>query len=293
MKLTNVLSKTALTLVLFGSAAACASTQPPRELVDARAAYARASTGEAKELTPAALHEAKVALDHAEQQYSDKSDATSTRDAAYIATRKAQLAEVLAQTALAKRDEQAARAKADADLRTSAQRAQGDLAEAKQDLAGKNAQLEAEKAARAEAEKKARDALMKLSAANAVAVKDEPRGTVITVPAGVLFASGKADLLGSANARLEQVAEALKNEPDRKITIEGHTDSQGSDQSNMELSQRRAATVQSFFVSRGVTADKITATGVGETRPVADNNSAEGRANNRRVEIIVDRTEPR
>lgn len=293
MKLTKVASKTALTLVLFGAATACASTQPPQELVDARAAYARASTGDAKELTPAALHEAKVALDTAEQQFNDKSDATPTRDAAYIATRKAQLAEVLAQTALAKQDEQAARAKANADLRTTAQRAQGDLAEAKQDLAGKSAQLEAEKAARAEAEKRARDALMKLSAANAVAVKDEPRGTVITVPAGVLFASGKADLLGTANARLEQVAEALKNEPDRKITIEGHTDAQGSDQSNMELSQRRAATVQSFFVSRGVPADKVTATGVGESRPVADNNSPEGRANNRRVEIIVARTEAR
>ena len=286
MKRTKVSSTTAVTLVLLAAATGCASTQPPPELVDARAAYARASTGEARQVTPAALHDAKIALDHAEREFNDKSDATSTRDAAYIATRKAQLAEVLAQTALAKRDEQAAKAKAEADLRSSAQEAKGDLADANQRLA-------AEKAARVEAEKKARDALMKLSAANAVAVKDEPRGTVITVPAGVLFASGKADLLGSANARLEQVAEALKNEPDRKITIEGHTDSQGSDQSNMELSQRRAATVQSFFVSRGVPADKITATGVGESRPVADNATAEGRANNRRVEIVVDRTEAR
>jgi len=286
MKRNNVTSTAAVTLVLLAAAAGCASTQPPRELVDARAAYAKASTGDARQLTPAALHDAKVALDQAEREFTNQSDSTSTRDAAYIATRKAQLAEVLAQTALAKRDGQAAKAKAEADLRTSAREAQGDLAEA-------NQRLEAEKAARIEAEKKARDALMKLSAANAVAVKDEPRGTVITVPAGVLFASGKADLLGSANARLEQVAEALKNEPDRKITIEGHTDSQGSDQSNMELSQRRAATVQSFFVSRGVPADKITATGVGESRPVADNGTAEGRANNRRVEIVVDRTEAR
>lgn len=291
MKNASVMTKTALGVVLFG--AACASSQPPPELVDARAAYARASTGEARQLSPAALHEARVALDDAERQFAEKSDSMATRDAAYIATRKAQLAEVLAQTALAKQDEQQARAKADADLRASARRAQGDLAEAQKDLASKSAQLESEKAARAEAEKKAREALTKLAAANAVAVKDEPRGTVITVPAGVLFASGKSDLLGTASSRLEQVADALKNEPDRKILIEGHTDAQGSDQSNLELSQRRAATVQQFFISRGISPDKVTATGVGESRPVADNGTAEGRANNRRVEIIIDRTEPR
>jgi len=293
MKLALINAKTALSVVLFGALAGCATAQPPKELVDARAAYAQASTGEAKNMSPAALHDAKVALDGAEQKFNEKSDAPETRDLAYIATRKAQLAEVLAQTALAKRDNEAAQAKAQSDLRQSAQSAQSGLAAAQQDLASKNAQLESEKAARAEAEKKAKDALMKLAAANAVAVKDEPRGTVITVPANVLFASGKSDLLGGASARLQQVADALKNEPDRKITIEGHTDSQGSDDSNMQLSQRRAQTVQSFFVSQGVPADKVTATGVGESRPVADNASAEGRANNRRVEIIVDRSEPR
>jgi len=290
MKIT--LHKTALTLVLL-TAAGCATTQPPKELVDARAAYARASTGEARELSPAALHDAKVALDGAEQKFNSESDSMNTRDAAYIATRKAQLAEVIAQTALAKKDAEAMKAKEEADLRNSAAQAKGDLAVTKQDLASKNQQLEQEKAARAEAEKKAREALTKLAAANAVAVKDDSRGTVITVPAGVLFASGKSDLLGGASSRLEQVAEALKNEPDRKIRIEGHTDAQGSDDSNMALSQRRAATVQGFFVSHGIPAENVTATGMGESQPIADNNTAEGRANNRRVEIIIDRSEPR
>jgi outer membrane protein OmpA-like peptidoglycan-associated protein len=289
----NLTLKTGLTLVLFGAASACASAQPPAELVDARAAYARASTGEAKDVSPTALHDAKVALDRAEQAFNDKPDSDGTRDAAYIATRKAQLAEVVASTALAKRDEEQNKAKSDANLRASANQAQGALTQTREQLAQTSQQLETEKTARADAEKKAREALNKLAMANALAVKDEPRGTVITVPAGVLFASGKSDLLGTASSKLQQVAEALKNEPDRKLTIEGHTDSQGSDQSNMELSQRRAQTVQAFFVSQGISADKITATGVGESRPIADNASPEGRANNRRVEIIVDRSEAR
>jgi len=283
--------KSALALVLAAAATACAASQPSPELVDARAAYARASTGEARTVSPTALHDAKLALDNAEQKFNDNSD--GARDAAYVATRKAQLAEVLAQTALAKRDEESARAKADSDLRSSAQMTKGQLQQTQQQLAAKDQQLEQEKAARAEAEKKAREAYTKLAAAAAVAVKDDSRGTVITVPAGVLFASGKSDLLGTASTRLEQVAEALKNEPDRKISIVGHTDSQGSDQSNMELSQRRAATVQNFFIAHGIPADKVTATGAGESQPVADNNTAEGRANNRRVEIIIDRSEPR
>jgi len=287
MKLSIFSAKSALALVLAGVASGCASSQPPPELVDARAAYARASTGDARSVSPTALHDAKLALDNAEKKFSDNSD--GTRDAAYVATRKAQLAEVLAQTALAKRDAETAHAAKEADLQNKA----GQLTQTQQELASKNQQLEQERTARAEAEKKAREAYTKLAAAAAVAVKDDDRGTVITVPAGVLFASGKSDLLGSASSRLEQVAEALKNEPDRKITIIGHTDSQGSDQSNMELSQRRAATVQSFFAAHGIPSDKINATGAGESQPVADNNTPEGRANNRRVEIIIDRTEPR
>jgi outer membrane protein OmpA-like peptidoglycan-associated protein len=76
---------------------------------------------------------------------------------------------------------------------------------------------------------------------------------------------------------------------ERRLTVEGHTDSQGSSNSNQSLSQRRADAVRSYLISRGYPGDLIQAQGIGEDRPVADNNSAEGRANNRRVEIIVDR----
>jgi outer membrane protein OmpA-like peptidoglycan-associated protein len=278
----------------------CASTQPPPELVDARVAYARAAAGDATQLSPAALHDAKVALDSAEHSFSKDSDSDMTRDRAYVATRKAELAEVVAATALAKRDESQTQAQSEAEKDQAARAARGELVQAREQLATTEQKLqttdqnlETEKKARADAEKKARDALDKLSVANALAVKDEPRGTVITVPSGVLFASGKSDLLAGAQAKLDPVAEALSHEDDHKIIIEGHTDSQGSDASNMELSQRRAQTVRDYFSSRGVPADHITATGVGESRPIADNATAEGRANNRRVEIVIQPIEKR
>jgi len=71
------------------------------------------------------------------------------------------------------------------------------------------------------------------------------------------------------------------------MVVEGHTDSQGNDDANQVLSEQRAKSVRDYLVSRGVAADRITSTGKGETSPVADNKSAEGRANNRRVEIVV------
>ena len=110
---------------------------------------------------------------------------------------------------------------------------------------------------------------------------------VITLTGNVLFASGKSELLPGAQVKLNEVAEALKSQKDRDITIEGHTDNQGNQQSNLDLGQHRADSVRSYLISRGVEGQRITATGIGQTRPVADNSTAEGRANNRRVEIIV------
>ncbi len=114
---------------------------------------------------------------------------------------------------------------------------------------------------------------------------------VITLSGSVLFATDQATLLPTATQKLNDVADALiKGNPDANITIEGHTDSQGTLQHNMELSQRRAEAVKAQLVSRGVAADRIKTVGVGPDRPLADNKSPEGRANNRRVEIIVEPT---
>jgi len=263
----------------------CATAQPPQELVDARAAYLRAQKSHASELSPASLHSAKEALDGAEKRFEDDGASVDTRDSAYVALRKAQLAEADGSIAYHKQQLEASNRDAQTAQQRSAQQTQAELARTKEQLA-------AESNARAEAERRAKEAFEKLSAANA-AVKQEPRGTVITLPGNVLFASGKAMLLPGAQSSLNQVADALKDQSNATITVEGHTDSTGSDVTNMELSKARAESVGNYLMSRGVPKEQITTAGLGPSRPVAGNETPEGRANNRRVEIIVKQQEPR
>lgn len=83
------------------------------------------------------------------------------------------------------------------------------------------------------------------------------------------------------------MVEVLNEQPERRVEIEGHTDAEGADGFNMQLSRERAEQVRSYLIQRGVDASRITAVGYGETRPIADNDTVEGRANNRRVEIVL------
>jgi len=113
---------------------------------------------------------------------------------------------------------------------------------------------------------------------------------VITLSGSVVFASGASDLLPAARNRVGEVATALSH-GDSRVLVEGHTDSVGSAANNEELSIRRASAVRDSLVSRGVAADRITVAGYGSARPIADNDTQEGRANNRRVEIVVQPSE--
>jgi OmpA-OmpF porin, OOP family len=112
------------------------------------------------------------------------------------------------------------------------------------------------------------------------------RGLVVTLE-DVLFEVNGAELQPGAQVELVRLAEYLKRDPDRKILIEGHTDNTGSSEYNLQLSQLRAQSVESFLVGNGVPADRIRAIGYGETRPEAPNDSATGRQQNRRVEIVI------
>ena len=272
----------------------CASAPTPPELMDARSAYIRAEAGPAAQYKPDRLHEAKEALDRAEKSYSEDPGKQKTRDLAYVAQRRAELAEAQARDAKLAQDkmqaEQMIQRSAQSELsqtRTQLNNAGQQLAGTQQALANSEQNLAAEKSARTEAEKRAREAFDKLAATAAGNIKQETRGTVITIPGNVLFASGKTTLLAGAQDKLTLVAEALKDQEGHKIVVEGHTDSQGSDASNQELSRGRAQAVRDFLVTRGIPADRIRAEGLGQSRPVADNKSPEGRASNRRVEIIV------
>jgi outer membrane protein OmpA-like peptidoglycan-associated protein len=265
---------------------ACGTTLPPQELVDARSAYDAASKGPAAQLAPAQLDTAKQALAKAEQSFKDEGAEPVTKDLAYVADRRAKLAAAEGAREAADRS----RTKADKDFKNT----ELDALDATKSKAAKaQADLENERKAREAAEKGKADAEKKLSMAMAslaeiAKVKEESRGVVITLSGAVLFATGRSTLLPIAQEKLSEVAKAVKDQGYKSLLVEGHTDAQGSADKNMVLSQQRAEAVRSYLISQGIPSDKIRAQGIGSSRPVADNGSAEGRANNRRVEIVVE-----
>jgi len=123
-----------------------------------------------------------------------------------------------------------------------------------------------------------------------VSVKSDPRGVVVTFSDAVLFASGSADIKQEAFGMLEKLSKSLSNAPGR-ITIEGHTDniptSGGKYASNWELSTSRAASVLHFFITKGVDPNRFSIAGYGEYRPLTGNDTEDGMAKNRRVELVI------
>lgn len=121
--------------------------------------------------------------------------------------------------------------------------------------------------------------------------KPTPRGMVLTL-GDVLFDVNKSTLKPGAYVTIDRLAEALKGAPDQQVIIEGHTDSTGADAYNQQLSQARAQAVQAALLERGVRPDQVQAVGKGESFPVASNDNAAGRQQNRRVEMIFADTGP-
>jgi chemotaxis protein MotB len=123
-----------------------------------------------------------------------------------------------------------------------------------------------------------------------ISARTEPRGTVVTFTDDVLFSSGSADLRPESYKALESVAKTLAEVPG-KITIEGHTDnvsvSGGKYSSNWELSTARAAAVLAFYLGQGLDPNKFSLSGYAEYRPLISNATPEGRAGNRRVELVI------
>lgn len=119
----------------------------------------------------------------------------------------------------------------------------------------------------------------------------EPQSEVITLSdqGEVLFAFDSAQLTPAAQEQLVGLMDKLKNADVLSIKVVGHTDSQGTDAYNQALSERRASSVAAFLLEQGLAPDKLTSQGMGESQPVADNASEEGRAKNRRVELVIGR----
>ncbi len=108
---------------------------------------------------------------------------------------------------------------------------------------------------------------------------------MVAFPGDLLFDSGSSSLSPGAYSRLDQLADTLTRYPDTDVIVTGHTDSEGSEASNLTLSDQRADSVRRYLISKGVSQTRVTSVGLGESRPLVTNSTREGRQQNRRVEI--------
>lgn len=165
--------------------------------------------------------------------------------------------------------------------------AQAESAQLREEVARKEAELlqAREELARRDTEERERMDRMQKALAEIAETRQDTRGFILTLP-GLLFDVGKSALKPGALNVLNRVADQLKVNENVSVTIEGHTDSTGSDDLNMTLSEQRASAVRDYLVRQGVPEGRLSTRGLGETAPVATNDTAAGRQQNRRVELI-------
>lgn len=260
---TKLMIGASLALVIVG----CATTPKPNETLERARAVVQAAEADPNVATydPLDLESAKKELEIAQNAYLHH-DELGIAQPAYLAAQTAHLAQLKAS------------AKAD-DARVAAGQSERDQIQlAARAREADNAKLardqEAAKAARLQEE------------VDALKAKPTDRGLVLTL-GDVLFDTGKAELNSGATRKLDQLAQFLTEHPDRRVQIDGFTDSVGTDSYNLDLSQRRADAVRSALISRGIDSTRISEQGYGKAFPVASNEDSGGRQLNRRVEIVI------
>ncbi|MEO8386241.1 MAG: OmpA family protein [Betaproteobacteria bacterium] len=305
---------TALAFTLIAAGCASVSTPPPA-LVEARSAVSTASSNpNVLANAPLELKKANDALARADQALS-KGDEPEVNHNAYLATQRARTAiaagdakaaEDMIKSAQVERErvradarEREARrattsalvARADArDARADAEIQRAQNAAAQQQAAAANdqaatAQAQAASAQAQTASAEARAASLERQLAALEALKTD-RGMVITL-GDVLFEFNRAEVKPSTQSRIAELANFLKQYPDRRVSIEGHTDNIGSAAYNDELSLRRADAIKSQLVNYGIPSERISTAGYGKDFPVAANDTDTNRAINRRVEVVI------
>jgi outer membrane protein OmpA-like peptidoglycan-associated protein len=222
-------------------------------------------------------------------QRSEDARIVTLRKQAEERQQQAQDAKVAAQQDAAASQVQAANAQAQADAAAAAQ-AQAEAAKARADAEAANARAAAAEANhQAEASKQDAEATrekLRSQLNSVLATTESARGLIVNL-SDVLFDTGKYTIKQTTQVSLAKVATILELYPGLKVQVEGYTDSVGSDEYNQKLSENRANAVHDFLVANGVPAANVTAAGYGKANPVADNGTAAGRAQNRRVNLVV------
>ena len=293
------LMKSGLTLAAVALAAACATTKPPASLGQAVATYERLAAAGAERRVEGDMIRTREAIAAAQNAVAQRQNQEYVNGLAHIALRSAQTAEA---------EEARLAAVAAADSLTKARMAALlNLSEAQRQQMAQQQQLsEAEIAALRERNMMVSNEADSLRRANEAAnaalnaaftqlrtlvteitnLRETSRGIVISL-SDILFDVNKATLKPGAQANIGRIAAVLKQYPDKQIAVEGHTDATGADAYNQRLSEERAAAVRATLVEGGVDPASITSKGLGETQPVATNDTPAGRQQNRRVEVVV------
>lgn len=233
---------------------------------------------------PAAIAEAAAAVQLAEQPQPDPAVGEYR---VYIAERKVDIASAQARTRFLE-DQRVALKEQRQDARLDARTREADAAHAEADM-------QRQYAIQARSDADSANLASSTLAAQAVELQGRidslnmqvtDRGLVLTL-GDVLFPTGESQMRRDNTSHLDGLANFLNQYPDRTVLIEGHTDNVGGEAFNQDLSQRRADSVREYLMDRGISSQRLTASGMGQRDPVASNDSATGRQQNRRVEVIV------
>lgn len=278
----------ATALLAAGLMGACATHTPLPALEQARSTVERTSADPAVgQYAQIELKDARDTLAQADQVWTNDRDEAEAKHLAYLAQQRAEIASNTAHTR--QTDVQIQQAGNETDrLRLEARTREADQATQRANQAQQQAMSAEQRAAQQQAiARSAQDRVGVLEVQlRELEAQQTERGLLVTL-GDVLFAFDKADLSPQAAPRLDKLARFLTQFPDRKVLIEGYTDSVGAEIYNLSLSERRAQAVRDALAQRGVDSTRIAARGYGKAHPVADNNSADGRAMNRRVEIVI------
>lgn len=251
-----------LSLIAVAIISGC-STVPNQSLLEARSNYNIVRVNpQITNLAPLELKDAGETLNKAEYAFSQDEDTKTVNHLAYVAMQKINIAQEtteLKTAELAVAEAGSNRATVRLDART----AEADAANAKI----------------------ARDQIL-IAQLKALNAQQTERGMMITL-GDVLFSTNKAQLKSGGMRNVQKLADFLNQYPQYKVSVEGHTDSRGSDEYNQELSYRRADAVQMALMNMSISGDRVSKSGYGEGFPVASNGNAGGQQLNRRVEIIL------
>ncbi len=267
---------------------ACRSVPPEHPaLAEARVALNTATSDPNVARTAAVeLQQAREALSRADAAWARDQNIDEARNLGYIARQRVAIANEVAARRLAEERVQKAEAERErvrAEARTrEAQVAQQSAATAQQQAAQAQSQAQV---ARAQADSEAERARRLAAELQQLEAKQTARGMVVTL-GDVLFDTGQAELRSGAMRSIERLGTVLREHPERRVLIEGFTDSVGSDSLNLELSERRANAVRGALIAQGVSPNQIEVRAYGKAHPVASNDTAAGRQANRRVEIV-------